>query len=730
MPDLNDVHRLSPGFEHSDRKPHSENQYRPISPPTDSKRISTSPSHSRNRKRTLSETKSPNNYQETMPHSPGVMDHIVISMKEVGYLLGNNGEPMRDISARSGATVTVDHEFAGPSKRFEISGSLRSIEQCKKMIEERLEQGRTDRPLSVWIPIPKIGLVIGMGGATIRHINAESGAFATVQNAKIQSNCKQILIHGPRDCTLFAERMIVDIVEGRRSAKPPPREREEVVMKTIYVPAFSVGLIIGRSGNTLRSIQSRSGATIRIESDEENAGDPDRKIVLTGDPEAIQRARSIIDDLIDHSRAPDDREPYGRPPQGQRNPPPPPSYNDYNRQSSGYAQQDQSSFQLSADQVRLLIGRNGTTIREMENRSGTVISITGRDAAERNNAYQTVSITGDRLDVKIAKVMIEDRLDLEPGELSRPDSKRRRLSRFNENKGSDGVPSNKADMDNMREEEKRFSVKEEVRYAEQSSEARTHDRLSPNGIDTDSDPKSVGDDRARGRTVHHISRDKHGTDKKHSVSSASGGDELDKIPGKDGSKVTPTQQVQMNIPGGTGAVVSNSFPQFMPTNAIPFGVPPSVNGKGQIINGQIQAIPQQLFQIPFGAVPGGIPGAIPVPETGAGASGGSDEKGDSARTSKDDVESKKDSDETKPGQQFAYMIYGPQGPQVVYSGMPMFNGFPPGMSPQFVSNGNMNGANGATAKKEDTTREVKESSPNPKDSNNVISIQRAVEGEK
>ncbi len=61
---------------------------------------------------------------------------------------------------------------------------------------------------------------------------------------------------------------------------------------TMSVPSNMVGKVIGRGGENIRAIQQRSGAHVNIERESDSApGSTERKVFITGDPMAIERAR-------------------------------------------------------------------------------------------------------------------------------------------------------------------------------------------------------------------------------------------------------------------------------------------------------------------------------------------------------------------------------------------------------------------------------------------------------
>lgn len=69
--------------------------------------------------------------------------------------------------------------------------------------------------------------------------------------------------------------------------------------KVVCVPSSCVGIVIGRSGETIRDLQQRSGAYIKVTPDRDaSSGDPERLIYISGPPGALELAHSLVNDVI------------------------------------------------------------------------------------------------------------------------------------------------------------------------------------------------------------------------------------------------------------------------------------------------------------------------------------------------------------------------------------------------------------------------------------------------
>ena len=77
---------------------------------------------------------------------------------------------------------------------------------------------------------------------------------------------------------------------------------------TIHIPVNKVGVVIGRGGETIRDLQDRSGARINVTPD--SAASPqsnDRPVTLIGDDAAVQRAKALIDEIVNTGESNPDR---------------------------------------------------------------------------------------------------------------------------------------------------------------------------------------------------------------------------------------------------------------------------------------------------------------------------------------------------------------------------------------------------------------------------------------
>jgi far upstream element-binding protein len=177
----------------------------------------------------------------------------------VGYIIGRGGENITSMQAKTFCKVQIqkEHDMApGQTQRVITltAASKDSIDQCRGMIEQMVAER------------------IRMTGSSVSMANAMAtpgGGAATGQAAKVQEA----------------------VAVGHQ-------------LVTMEVPDGEVGLIIGRAGSTIKSIQDRSGANIQIPPAADSNNSAVRTVSITHPHlEGAQMAKQIIEDILASSRS-------------------------------------------------------------------------------------------------------------------------------------------------------------------------------------------------------------------------------------------------------------------------------------------------------------------------------------------------------------------------------------------------------------------------------------------
>jgi far upstream element-binding protein len=172
-----------------------------------------------------------------------------------------------------------------------------------------------------------VGLVIGRQGESLRRIEQESGTRIQFINGPDSGPQRQCRITGNMSARIAAKREINRIIEenggnparetgrdarsGSKGSLPAqvlqagqqPALREGEQSSQIMVPDRTVGLIIGRGGETIRDLQERSGCHVNIVGENKSVNGL-RPVNLIGSPVAAARAKELIMEIVDSDTKP------------------------------------------------------------------------------------------------------------------------------------------------------------------------------------------------------------------------------------------------------------------------------------------------------------------------------------------------------------------------------------------------------------------------------------------
>ncbi|KAG8046319.1 hypothetical protein GUJ93_ZPchr0008g11728 [Zizania palustris] len=161
--------------------------------------------------------------------------------------------------------------------------------------------------------------------------------------------------------------------------------------RIIDVPNNKVGVLIGKSGDTIRNLQINSGAKIQITKDAEvDANAPTRSVELVGTLDSIDKAEQLIKNVIAEADA------GGSPALVARG------------FGSGQSGSEQFEMLVPDNKVGLIIGKGGETIKSLQTRSGARIQLIPQHPPEGVTLTErTVRVTGNKKQIEAAKEMIK-----------------------------------------------------------------------------------------------------------------------------------------------------------------------------------------------------------------------------------------------------------------------------------------------------------------------------------
>ncbi|KAK7406015.1 hypothetical protein VNO78_07629 [Psophocarpus tetragonolobus] len=188
------------------------------------------------------------------------------------------------------------------------------------------------------VPNNKVGVLIGKAGDTIRYLQYNSGAKIQItRDADADPHCatRSVELIGSLESIDKAEKLMTAVIaEADAGGSPslvarglsPAQATVGSEQIQIQVPNEKVGLIIGRGGETIKGLQTKSGARIQLIPQHLPEGDDskERTVQVTGDKRQIEIAQELIKEVMNQPVRPSSggfgQQAY-RPPRGSGGPP-------------------------------------------------------------------------------------------------------------------------------------------------------------------------------------------------------------------------------------------------------------------------------------------------------------------------------------------------------------------------------------------------------------------------
>ncbi|KAF2173104.1 hypothetical protein M409DRAFT_62723 [Zasmidium cellare ATCC 36951] len=239
-----------------------------------------------------------------------------------------------------------------------------------------------------------VGLIIGRNGENLRKVEAETGARVQFIQAKDSHVAeRQCTISGSLRARENAKGAINAIIEenggtptqekGAYTAGMPgrakvnlPALRDGEASTQVMVPDKTVGLIIGRGGETVKDLQERSGCHVNIVGENKSVNGL-RPVNLIGSERATAMAKELILEIVES----DSRAPGG----GGGNNAGQPRDRGYQSEGRGgggggganHGGRDhiEKTIQVPSEAVGMIIGKGGETIKDMQRTTGCKINV-------------------------------------------------------------------------------------------------------------------------------------------------------------------------------------------------------------------------------------------------------------------------------------------------------------------------------------------------------------------
>lgn len=264
----------------------------------------------------------------------------------------------------------------------------------------RQNDGETE---TIHVKSALVGLIIGRNGENLRKVESESGARVQFVQAKDSRAVeRQCTITGPAHAREDAKTAIFRIIDdgsgtsdnnpdkGGYTAGMPgrakvnlPALREGEASSQIMVPDKTVGLIIGRGGETIKDLQERSGCHVNIVGENKSQSGL-RPVNLIGSQEATAKARQLILEIVEsdsrglsannQTASRGFQDPYSNP-----------------SGAGGGASGADKTIHVPSEAVGMIIGKGGETIKDMQRTTGCKINV---NQPQRPDVTRQIDLSG------------------------------------------------------------------------------------------------------------------------------------------------------------------------------------------------------------------------------------------------------------------------------------------------------------------------------------------------
>uniref|UniRef100_A0A671VEN8 Far upstream element (FUSE) binding protein 1 n=1 Tax=Sparus aurata TaxID=8175 RepID=A0A671VEN8_SPAAU len=208
-------------------------------------------------------------------------------------------------------------------------------------------------------------VVIGRGGEQISRLQQESGCKIQIAPDSGGMPDRSVTLTGGPESIQSAKRLLTEIVEkGRPAPAFHNNDGPGMTVQEIMVPASKAGLVIGKGGETIKSLQERAGVKmVMIQDGPQNTG-ADKPLRISGEPFKVQQAKEMVMELIRDQGFREQRGEYG------------------SRVGGGGGGGD------SLDVIGIVIGRNGEMIKKIQNDTGVRIQFKPDDGSTPDRIAQ------------------------------------------------------------------------------------------------------------------------------------------------------------------------------------------------------------------------------------------------------------------------------------------------------------------------------------------------------
>ncbi|XP_057218469.1 far upstream element-binding protein 3 [Triplophysa rosa] len=347
-----------------------------------------------------------------------ITEEYKVPDKMVGFIIGRGGEQITRIQLESNCKIQIASESGGMMDRpCTLTGTPESIEQAKRLLGQIVDRCRNGPGFhsqmdgnsavqEILIPASKVGLVIGKGGDTIKHLQERTGVkMIMIQDDPTPNGSdKPLRITGDPYKVQQARELVVEIIREKdqadfRGGRSDFGSRMGSSID-VAVPRFAVGIVIGRNGEMIKKIQNDAGVRIQFKPDDGIS--PERMAQVMGQPERCQHAVHLINELVHTAQ---ERDGFGGQlgSRGRGR-----GRGDWSMGTPGGLQE--VTYTIPADKCGLVIGKGGETIKNINQQSGAHVELQRNPPPNTDPNVRVFSIRGSPQQMEMARQLIDDKI--------------------------------------------------------------------------------------------------------------------------------------------------------------------------------------------------------------------------------------------------------------------------------------------------------------------------------
>merc|ERR1711953_361396 len=303
-------------------------------------------------------------------------------------------EKLNDIISRGQVKVTETGDFNGypaPSANELMNQNVAATASQEGNVMEEIV-----------IPHDKCGIVIGKNGNTLRNLRSQFGCSVNLDSTVDSGQAKPLRIAGPPDKVNLVVAEVHKMMAAKENishTKVPPGQDQV----TFMIPKVSVGVVIGKSGETINRIQEATQTRIQFVPDDPKI--TDRGCYIIGPKEGCLKAQEEVLEIVkkkmeevNSTNAPMPKLVFD----GKR------YVKGDNAQMGGGAEQ-QVDYPVPSNRAGVVIGKGGETINQIKEKSGAFVQI-NKTPPQEHPDWKYFTIRGNQQQIAHAQKLIQEKV--------------------------------------------------------------------------------------------------------------------------------------------------------------------------------------------------------------------------------------------------------------------------------------------------------------------------------